>query len=967
LDLGIAALLLGGVGAVVAAPAGRADSTVGAAPHAVASRGYAVFWDENEEEDFWLSSGGALGRLVGPWDPNGQLCVVPDGSGRFVVGYNPTLASQNNPGSLLPVKQPPVGEAMYDHRGDFTGQTLFVPGPFKLPGQSVGGDIPPDAAGGGAFNNNGTMTGCAFDQRGDLFAVDLGTAQGQFPPPDDGRLIEWFAPRYTSFCVVDGPTAGGIGPHHVDGHGGLRQPGDLAVDPATGDLLVPEAGSPTGGLGGRVLRIDHHSLPRGPSDCGPAGLYPPHQLRVSTFVQGNAAVLPFPQGIARDPSCGCWAVSTVIGNPSVVWFRDNGTPVGRSLRGEDLAHVGQDPLGWNPFGIAFGPDGTLFLVDIHVVCSAPLVNCGPASKAGRVLRFTFHDRVANPPTELASGLDFPTSITVCVPGLQTCPSRIAHVTIGSSDWRGYGHDAQHTFAGSSTLTAATVRSLAPAWFFPTALAVTATPTVVDGVVYVGSWDGFFYAIDLRSGFLRWKYRLADQPAVSPHPGGPPDSGSDGGMVTSSAWFEPGDAHRPDLVIFGGGYSLYALDARTGALYWKHDYTGRPDLAPDPQHDGTRIFSSPVVTDNKVLVGVSNDGQRHERGYIVAADLNTGEPAWTFNTDVDSAGSILNDGCGNVWSSGTVLPDTALAVFDVADCNFSATGPYNETVLALHLRDGTLAWQYRPPRRDDGCDFDFGATANAGLVNGVTDFLGVGGKDGTYYSLDPTTGTARWSTNVVFGGFTGGFIGTTAYDRHHIYGATALGDFGRFETSGPQVCDPSNPRDTQLQEPTAHAFDAHTGAVLWQEQASASFASTTVADAMTLNCLALHPDVDIRAATTGTLVAQLHLRTPCWSGIATTNNALIFGTGSSPTATGNGIAAYTPGGVPPDQTPLANATMASGATETTTNPTAPTTPSTVPPTLPRTGTSPALPTLLGTLACAAGAILTLTRKREIHRS
>ena len=256
-------------------------------------------------------------------------------------------------------------------------------------------------------------------------------------------------------------------------------------------------------------------------------------------------------------------------------------------------------------------------------------------------------------------------------------------------------------------------------------------------MYVGSWDGHFYALDLRTGTPQWDFTLDPQPAVSPAPDGPADPGSDGGMVTSSAWFEPGNAARPDLVLFGGGFTLYALDAHTGALYWKHQYPGLPDLPPDPVHDGTRIFSSPVVADGKVLVGVSVDGDGGRRGYIVAANLATGAPVWRFETDVDASGAIRNDGCGNVWSSGTLLPRAGLVVFDVADCHFSDSGPYDETVLALRVRDGSLAWKFRPARRDDGCDFDFGASVNAGTnPGGVAKFVGVGGKDGTYYSLDP---------------------------------------------------------------------------------------------------------------------------------------------------------------------------------------------------------------------------------------
>ncbi|HSS09653.1 MAG TPA: PQQ-binding-like beta-propeller repeat protein, partial [Acidimicrobiales bacterium] len=82
-----------------------------------------------------------------------------------------------------------------------------------------------------------------------------------------------------------------------------------------------------------------------------------------------------------------------------------------------------------------------------------------------------------------------------------------HTILSRWDWPTYGHDAQHSFAGRTTLTEATVHVLRPAWSFPTGDAVTATPTVVGGTVYVGSWDGFFYAIDLRTGQLRWKFQL----------------------------------------------------------------------------------------------------------------------------------------------------------------------------------------------------------------------------------------------------------------------------------------------------------------------------------------------------------------------------------------------------------------------------------------------------------------------------
>ena len=97
------------------------------------------------------------------------------------------------------------------------------------------------------------------------------------------------------------------------------------------------------------------------------------------------------------------------------------------------------------------------------------------------------------------------------------------------------------------------------------------------------------------------------------------------------------------------------NAGTGAIYWEHDYTGRPDKPPSPDTDGTRIFSSPVVADGVVLFGLDVDGAAGYEGYVVGASLATGNPVWEYQTDANAQGKVLDNGCGSVWSSGTVLP------------------------------------------------------------------------------------------------------------------------------------------------------------------------------------------------------------------------------------------------------------------------------------------------------------------------
>jgi hypothetical protein len=372
-----------------------------------------VYWDQNEEEDFLSMPSGNQGQLLPAWDPNGQMCVLPDG--RFVVGYDPTLPAQDNLGSAKPYKQPADGEELDEPNGSFSGQTLYVPGKYKMPGQTIGSDSPPTSN--GVFNNNQTYTGCAVDKAGNVFGNDIATAQGQFPPPSSGRLVEWFAPNYTTMCIVYGPTSGGVGPHHTDGTGGLAQPGTMALAD-NGDVLVPNVGTSS------VLRFAHSSLPTSASDC-PGGLYPRSKLRVSSFVKN----LPFPAGIAKDPTCGCFAISTYIGNPGIRWVTSNGRPEsGRgAVPGTTIADLGKNPDQYNPFGLAFAPDGTLYFVDIHITCTSGLSGCGPANYGGRVMKVTFTKGHPGTPVAVATGFDFPTSVTVCVPAKSVCPYPVGKI------------------------------------------------------------------------------------------------------------------------------------------------------------------------------------------------------------------------------------------------------------------------------------------------------------------------------------------------------------------------------------------------------------------------------------------------------------------------------------------------------------------------------------------------------------
>src|SRR5947208_10032522 len=470
----------------------------------------------------------------------------------------------------------------------------------------------------------------------------------------------------------------------------------------------------------------------------------------------------------------------------------------------------------------------------------------------------------------------------------------------AEDWPMYGRDLKHSFTNSAALiNASNVTTLLPAWTFLTGDAVSASPAIVNGVVYVGAWDGFFYALDANtsspSGAMIWKFQVDCQSDIFPIPaqcpGGPSPTNdrvtTDGGLITSSAAVVNGK------VYFAGGKTMYCLKASDGSLLWKRVVCGNPEAANCDQdaNDPIRIFSSPAVFKNRVFVGITTDGVTGYRGAIVALDAKTGKIRRRFEVDpmLDPNGKPLrgpgqNRGCGGVWSSGAADERKRLVFFGTADCGADTPPPYHEAILALRTGSGRVRWAYRP-RQGDVCDFDFGSSANV-IDLGANRWLGVGGKDGTYYILDRLThnlgGQLVWRANVVFGGFAGGFIGSTAFDGQRAYGGTALGDFGG------QPCDPNDPRDTPVQQPTMHAFDPTARTVAWEQNGPPAFGASSVANGVVFVGALIPPSLRAFDAASGTPLQEFTMPGSVNSSAAIVGGTLFVGSGNSFDGNGGGV-------------------------------------------------------------------------------
>lgn len=403
----------------------------------------------------------------------------------------------------------------------------------------------------------------------------------------------------------------------------------------------------------------------------------------------------------------------------------------------------------------------------------------------------------------------------------------------------YGQSPSRTFSlpdhCQSPITPLSAPTLVPKWVVKTDKTVTASPSLRDGVLYVGDWSGTMYALDADDGSEIWRE------TVDPAPG------AAFGPVVSSAAVAKG------LVIFGAGPTLYALDADDGSEVWSTTFdstSGTP----------VQIESSPVVHQGFVYVGIDNHntGGTGVPGGLLKVSIGNGLLVDKFEPELGA-----DDGCGGMWSSPVI--DTAERVVYIATANCPdqtvTWTPYVEAVTALDLDTLDPVWSFQPDPQNLN-DHDFGATPNLFVDEDGRHVLGAGRKDGVYYALDPATGDLLWETPAANGDpvqenfAIGGFIGSPAVYRGNVFGGTAIG--------GP---------------PYYHALAGTDGSRRWAGAQAPSYAASAA-----VNGVVFHGALDnvLRAyhADTGAVLWAEPLLGPISSGAAVVGDSVYVGSGTS---------------------------------------------------------------------------------------
>jgi polyvinyl alcohol dehydrogenase (cytochrome) len=415
-------------------------------------------------------------------------------------------------------------------------------------------------------------------------------------------------------------------------------------------------------------------------------------------------------------------------------------------------------------------------------------------------------------------------------------------------WNGWGNDHKQTRfqpTDKAGLKAEDVPKLKLKWAFavPGVIRVYGQPTIVAGTAFFGTASDKVYAVDAKTGCLRWGFD------------------ADAGVRTAISVAQVGGKW---MAFFGDlRGQVYGIDPTSGKLIWKEKVEDHP-LA--------YITAAPTLHDGRLYVGVASREETatgpdypccNFRGSVVALDAASGKRIWKTYTIPDEPKPTVDDGTGrnkmiigpaggSVWGAPAVDPK-ARAVYVGTGNDY--TGPEPKTtdaMMAFDMDDGHVRWVHQMDRDDigfepcatpmepmkckHGPDYDFGSSPILATLPDGKRVLMAGQKSGVVHAVDPDhDGKTVWDTRIGQGGYEGGIEFGMATDGKLLY--APLSDF-RFKVA---MSGEAGARATIMGVPTTldptsgggvFALDLATGKVVWHAPPSDCHGDTSCSPAQT---------------------------------------------------------------------------------------------------------------------------------------
>ncbi|MGC2507019.1 MAG: PQQ-binding-like beta-propeller repeat protein [Candidatus Acidiferrales bacterium] len=356
------------------------------------------------------------------------------------------------------------------------------------------------------------------------------------------------------------------------------------------------------------------------------------------------------------------------------------------------------------------------------------------------------------------------------PDANLCPASASPIQIEGSLWNGWGHDVENSrFQPDPGIPAADISKLSIKWTFAYPGPVVGTqPTVVGDHLFVGTSNGWIYALNAKTGCTDWTFH----------------AGSDIRGSLSAGPF--GNSSEKRFAVYFADMmqaSAFAVDASTGKLLWKTKVDDHP-LA--------RITGSPVFFGNRLYVPVSSQEEGYGavatyacctfRGSVVALDASTGKILWkTYPIEEapkpfkkTSAGVQMYGPAGAaIWSAPTVDTRRKLIYVGTGDSFTDVPTSATDSIVAMDMDTGKIKWVMQATAHDDylfGCntpgkgicpdpvgpDYDFGASPILRTLPDGKQIILAAQKSGMVYGLDPDDqGKLLWKIQVGPGSMGGG--------------------------------------------------------------------------------------------------------------------------------------------------------------------------------------------------------------------